>query len=177
MSVSNILIRNVSISDAEALLKIYAYYVKHTAISFEYDVPTLEEFSNRILNITAKYPYLVAECDGDIVGYACAHKFIDRAAYDHSVETTIYIAENLKNHGIGGKLYQKLEEELKVIGIINLYACVAYPEVEDEYLTMNSVNFHQHFGYEICGRFQKCGYKFNRWYDMVWMEKLIGHHE
>ena len=65
---------------------------------------------------------------------------------------------------------------MKEMGILNLYACIAYPEEEDEYLTKNSVRFHEHLGFKEAGRFHKCGYKFNRWYDMVWMEKLIGEH-
>ena len=69
-----------------------------------------------------------------------------------------------------------MERILKLQNILNLNACIAYPEVEDEYLTKNSVEFHQHLGYELIGEFHKCGYKFNRWYNMVWMEKHIGEH-
>ena len=79
--------------------------------------------------------------------------------------------------GIGGKLHAALEEELKNRGFLNTYACIAYPEQEDEYLNKNSVEFHSHLGYRLVGEFYKCGYKFNRWYNMVWMEKLIGEHK
>ncbi len=78
--------------------------------------------------------------------------------------------------GIGRKLHDALEEVLKESGFLNMNACIAYPEVEDEYLTRNSVEFHSHLGYELIGEFHKCGYKFHRWYNMVWMEKIIGEH-
>ncbi|MBR1730051.1 MAG: N-acetyltransferase [Selenomonadaceae bacterium] len=180
MSVSEeIIIRNVDLNDAKELLRIYAYYVKTTAISFEYDVPTIEEFTERIKKISLKYPYIVAEMKNatifgdEVIGYAYANTFIDRAAYDHCVELTIYLNHKFQGQGIGKKLYQYLQNELKAMKILNLYACVAYPLVEDEFLTMNSVNFHKHLGFEICGHFKKCGYKFDRWYDMVYMEKII----
>ena len=74
------------------------------------------------------------------------------------------------------ELIAKLEKEMKERGFLNLYACIAYPEVEDEYLTKNSARFHEHLGYELVGKFHKCGYKFGRWYHMIWMEKIIGEH-
>ena len=78
--------------------------------------------------------------------------------------------------GYGKELYEALEKALKAQNITNLYACIGYPEVEDQYLTKNSVQYHEHLGYRFIGTFKKCGYKFNRWYDMVWMEKMIGEH-
>lgn len=170
---ANIEIRPANVSDAKELLGIYSYYVEKTAISFEYDVPTAEEFEGRIRNISEKYPYLVAVCDGKIVGYAYAGVFKNRAAYDHCVETTIYLAQGVEKQGIGKKLYDQLETELKARGIKNLYACIAVCDVEDEYLTNNSWQFHEHIGYTLVGRFHKCGYKFDKWYDMIWMEKFV----
>jgi len=170
-------IRKVELKDAKRLLEIYDYYVKNTAITFDYETPRLNEFENKIINITKKYPYLVIEEDGVIKGYAYAYIFKDRKAYDHSCETTIYIDKNNHKNGLGKMLYQRLEEELKKIGIKNLYACIGYPEKEDEYLNYNSRDFHRHLGYETIGEFHKCGYKFNRWYNMIWMEKLIDSHE
>jgi phosphinothricin acetyltransferase len=73
-------------------------------------------------------------------------------------------------------LYEALEEKLKEIGILNLYACIGYPVEEDEYLTKNSAEFHAHLGYTKVGEFHKCGYKYGRWYDMIWMEKIVGEH-
>ena len=173
-----ITIRPVNRSDAKELLDIYSYYVENTAITFEYDTPSIEEFTERIVNITKKYPYLCICSDDKIVGYAYAGVFKDRAAYMKSVETTIYIDRNCKKSGLGRMLYEALEEELKKIGILNLYACIAYPvDKDDEYLTKNSAEFHEHLGYSLVGRFHKCGIKMNRWYDMIWMEKMIGAHE
>mgnify|MGYP002524580912 CR=1 FL=1 len=170
------IIRKAVPNDAEALLKIYAPYVKDTAVTFEYDVPTIGEFKNRIANITKKYPYLVAIRDNKIVGYTYANTFKDRAAYDYAVETTVYVDKSCKKSGIGKALYLELEKALAAKNIINLYACIAYPENDDEYLTKNSVQFHEHLGYKLVGRFHKCGYKFGRWYDMVWMEKFLSAH-
>ena len=169
-------IRTARESDAEALLKIYAPYVTGTAITFEYDVPSVEEFRSRINRTREKYPYLVAEMDGVPVGYAYAGVFKGRAAYDWAVETSIYVSQDRKRCGIGRQLYQELEKRLKEQNILNLYACVAYTRAEDEYLTNDSVAFHQKSGYTLVGEFHRCGYKFNRWYDMVWMEKFIGEH-
>ena len=73
-------------------------------------------------------------------------------------------------------LHSALENELKSRGVLNMYACIAYPKVEDEYLDKNSEKFHKHLGYRLVGEFYDCGYKFNRWYNMIWMEKMIGEH-
>lgn len=171
-----LVIRSVVPEEAGRLLEIYSYYVERTAISFEYEVPTEEEFRHRIENTLKKYPYLVAEQNGKIQGYAYAGPFAKRAAYGWSCELSVYLDQYARKCGIGRKLYESLEERLKEMGMLNLYACIAYPEEEDEYLTKNSVRFHEHLGFKEVGRFHKCGYKFNRWYDMVWMEKLIGEH-
>lgn len=123
-----------------------------------------------------KYPYLVAEMDGYVVGYAYAGRFVGRAAYDWSVETTIYLDRGMRGRGIGRRLYGALEEALKDMGVLNLNACIAYPEKEDEYLTRSSAEFHARLGYRQVGELRLCGYKFGRWYNMIWMEKLIGEH-
>ena len=171
-----ITIRTATLSDAQALLNIYAPYVKHTAITFEYDVPSVEEFAFRIKNTLQKYPYLVAEKNGRLLGYAYASPFHERPAYDWAVETSIYVDQNIKHQGIGRRLHDTLEDALRSQGILNMNACIAYPPEEDEYLDRNSVEFHTHMGYRLVGEFYKCGYKFHRWYNMVWMEKLIGNH-
>lgn len=169
-------IRLANKEDAGRLLEIYGHYVRNTAISFEYVVPSVEEFSGRIENTLRKYPYLVLEEDGMIQGYAYAGVFKGRAAYDHSCEVSIYLALNAKGRGYGRMLYEALEEKLKAQGIRNLYACIASPIIEDEYLTGNSERFHRHLGYKRVGEFHECAYKFNRWYNMIWMEKIIGKH-
>jgi len=172
----NIRIRTAGSDDAESILSVYAPYVKNTAITFEYDVPTVSEFRMRIENTLRKYPYLVAEKSGKIIGYAYTGSFVGRAAYDWSAETTIYLGDDAKGIGLGRRLYERIEEISKAQHILNLYACIAYPEIDDKYLTGNSVAFHKHMGYEAVGKFHRCGYKFGRWYNMVWMEKLLGEH-
>lgn len=171
-----IIIRTADRVDVGGVLAIYAPYVRETAITFEYEVPGEDEFAERMEKTLQKYPYLVAEQAGCIVGYAYAGSFHTRPAYGWGVETSIYVDKNKKNCGIGGKLHQSLEDILREQGILNLNACIAYPAVEDEYLTKNSVGFHEHLGYRLVGEFYKCGYKFHRWYNMVWMEKHIGEH-
>ena len=171
-----ITIRTATLSDAQALLNIYSPYVEHTAITFEYDVPSVEEFASRIKNTLQKYPYLVAEKNGRLLGYAYASPFHERPAYVWAVETSIYVDQNIKHQGIGRRLHDALEDALRSQGILNMNACIAYPPEEDEYLDKNSVEFHTHMGYRLVGEFYKCGYKFHRWYNMVWMEKLIGNH-
>ena len=169
-------IRVATTDDTKELLDIYAPYVTKTAISFEYDVPSLEEFESRITNILKKYPYLVAESDDGILGYAYTHAFVGRAAYDWSAETTIYLKEGKTKMGIGRMLYEALERISRAQNILNLNACIGYPETPDEHLTMNSVQFHEHMGYRMVGTFHNCGYKFGTWYHMVWMEKMIDEH-
>lgn len=171
------MIRIATKEDAKALLDIYKYYVEQTTITFEYETPSVEEFERRIENTLKKYPYLVEEEDGKIYGYTYAGPFKERAAYDWSMETTIYVDKDARGKGIGKKLYKALEKILGMQNIINVDACITYPEQEDEYVTKNSAQYHTHLGYHMVGRFYKSGYKFGRWYDMVWMEKYIGKHE
>ncbi|WP_408071483.1 GNAT family N-acetyltransferase [Butyrivibrio sp. JL13D10] len=169
-------IRDVKLEDADRLLDIYGYYVLNTAITFETEIPTKQEFQRRITGITSKYPYLVLESEGVIYGYAYAGVFKDRAAYDKSCELTIYIDNSAKKKGYGKALYAVLEKRLAEIGIENLYACIGDPVVADDYLDNNSEMFHAHLGFRKIGTFYKCGYKFGNWYNMIWMEKLIGNH-
>ncbi len=170
-------IRNATIDDAERILEIYDYYVRNTAITFEYDTPTIAEFKERMRATMKKYPYLVILKDEYIEGYAYAGAFVGRAAYDWSCEMTVYLDHNAQKYGLGRKIYEALENELHRMGILNLYACIAFPEKDDEYLTTNSADFHAHLGFVKVGEFHKCGCKFNRWYNMIWMEKIIGKYE
>lgn len=172
-----ILVRDVNICDANSLLKIYEYYVLNTAITFEVIPPSLDEFKNRIEKISKNYPYICILEDGKIVGYAYSHEFYGREAYKFSNEVTIYIDKDYHGKGYGKLLYNELEKRLKEKGILNLYACIASTKIEDMYLNNNSESFHNHLGYKRIGLFTKCGYKFNRFYDMIWMEKMIGDHK
>jgi len=173
---AEITLRIAEEADAPELVKIYAPYVEDTAVSFEYDVPSAEEFAGRMRRVLRKYPYIVAESGGKILGYSYAGTFNPRAAYDWSVETTIYLRTDQKRKGIGSFLYDAMEELLKEQGILNLNACIGYPDTEDAHLTRDSVKFHEKRGFRMVGEFHDCGCKFGRWYSMVWMEKMIGSH-
>ena len=175
--VDDISIRFAKTEDARELLKIYAYYVTDTAISFETEVPSEEEFKLRIEEVLKSYPFIVACKDDEILGYAYLHSFVGRKAYELSAETTIYLNPDKKKMGIGKKLYSVLEDIAKAQNITNLYSCIGYVDKEDEYLNNNSVQFHEHIGFRMVGKFENCGHKFGRWYHMVWMEKIIGEHK
>lgn len=174
--IDDISIRFAKPEDTKELLKIYAYYVTDTAISFETEVPSEEEFKLRIEEVLKSYPFIVACKDDEILGYAYLHSFVGRKAYELSAETTIYLNPDKKKMGIGKKLYSVLEDIAKAQNITNLYSCIGYVDKEDEYLNNNSVQFHEHIGFRMVGKFENCGHKFGRWYHMVWMEKIIGEH-
>ena len=174
MASIDLTIRMATPEDAEALLGIYGPYVQNTAVSYEYEIPSVEEFTARIRRTLKTYPYLAAVYQGEIAGYAYASRLHERKAYDWAVETSIYVRQDLRGMHVGKRLYDALEELLKCQNVLSVNACIAYPEVEDEYLTRNSVRFHERMGYKLIGHFHRCAYKFNRWYDMVWMEKALG---
>ena len=134
-------IRAAKPEDVERLLAIYAPYVEKTAVTFEYDVPSAEEFRGRIVSVLARFPYLAAEKDGEVLGYAYAGPFHSRAAYGWSVETSIYVDPARKRMGLGGKLHRALENVLREQGFLNMNACIAVPEKDDEYLTATAWSF------------------------------------
>lgn len=163
-------IRTATWQDAQKLLEIYAPYVEHTLVTFEYKVPTVEEFRKRIRLTLEKYPFLVAEDPDGILGYAYASPFKSRDAYSWSAETSIYIKEGCHRRGVGRALYTTLEELLAKQHICNLCACISYPHPE-------SIAFHKSFGYHMAAHFTASGYKAGKWQDMVWMEKNLCPHE
>ncbi len=168
-------IRLAAADDAEAILAIYAPYVRDTAITFEYDVPGLGEFRSRVTETLKNYPYLVAEEDGNIVGYAYAGPVRTRAAYRHSAEMTVYVARECRRRGIGKKLYRELEKLLLRQNVFAVYACVTSSvRADDPYVTDASVRFHEKMGYAETGVFHQCGNKFGRWYGVIWLEKNLG---
>lgn len=172
----DIIIRDAKVTDAKAIQTIYTPYVETTAITFEYNVPSEEEFCRRIETVLQKYPWIVAMVNGKVVGYAYASAFKPRDAYQWAIETSIYVDNNNKRSGIGRQLHEALEQRLKMQGILNMNACISFIDPEDEYLTQDSVRFHERLGYQKVAHFHQCGKKFNRWYDMIWMEKMIGEH-
>lgn len=114
-------------NDAAALIAIYAPYVEKTAITFEYDVPSVEEFSGRIEKTLERYPYLLAEEEGVILGYAYASTYYGREAYNWAIELSVYVADENCGRGIGKQLYDKLEEILEQQGFVHFLACIALP--------------------------------------------------
>ena len=160
-------IREADAADAARLLEIYAYYVQNTAITFEYDVPSLSEFQRRIRNTKRRYPYLVIERDGVIRGYAYAGPFVGRAAYDWSCELSIYLDREYRGDGLGRRLYGMLMEILKLQGVRNVYGCVTIPNPRSERL-------HGSMGFEKLGTFHHTGCKNGRWVDVAWYERQIG---
>ena len=157
-------IRQATTADVPQILAIYAPYVENTAISFEYTVPTLVEFTQRFENITAQFPWLVWEENGNILGYAYGSLPFERAAYQWCAEASIYLRPEAQGRGIGRKLYAALEEILKNQGYRKVYAIIT---------TANepSIAFHQAVGYRHTATMPDCGYKFGKWYGTVWMEK------
>lgn len=170
---SEYIVRDVRIEDAERLVEIYSYYVLNTAVSFEYEVPSVSEFEERIKHTIEKYPYLVCEKDNKIVGYVYAGAYSVREAYTWTATTSIYLDKDYRRQGIGALLYKEIEKRLKEKGIINLLAGVAYVEDEDEYLSHDSFKFHENQGYTEVAHMKTVGKKFDRWYDLLWYQKKI----
>ena len=168
-------IRLASVDDAEAILAIYAPYVRNTAITFEYEVPDPEEFRSRVRDTLKNYPYLVAAEGGSIVGYAYAGPIRKRAAYQHCAEMSVYIDQQYRRHGIGRSLYLELEKRLIRQNVFSLYAGVTTSDrPDDAYVTDGSSRFHGRMGYTKIGEYPLCGYKFGRWYSVAWFEKSLG---
>ncbi|HFI0621254.1 TPA: N-acetyltransferase family protein [Streptococcus suis] len=161
-------IRSAQIEDAADLVAIYAPYVETTAITFETEVPTVADFVSRIEKTLVKFPYLVAVEDGKIIGYAYASTYYARAAYDWTVELSVYVSREVRGKGIGSLLYDALEEELTARGFKNFLACIALPNPA-------SLALHKKRGYEQVAHFNNVGYKFDTWHDIVWLQKsLVG---
>ena len=159
-------IRFAKPSDARFLLDIYAPYVENTAITFEYEVPTIEDFATRIEKTLEKYPYLIAEEDGIVFGYAYASTYYARAAYDWAVELSVYVSQEARGQGVGTRLYDALEDLLEQMGYIHFLACISLPNEA-------SLALHRKRGYQQVAHFPKIGYKFDRWHDIVWLQKSL----
>lgn len=158
----NIKFRMADVSDAEAILKIYEPYVTDTAITFEYDVPSVKEFRNRIKETLEGYPYIVCLYKDQIIGYAYAHRYGERAAYQWDVELSIYLDMTYKSLGLGKLLYNKVIEIVKLQNVRNIYACITSANEK-------SLKFHEKLGFEFIGTFKNTGYKFDNWYGVTWM--------
>jgi L-amino acid N-acyltransferase YncA len=159
-------IRSASIEDAAAIQRIYAPIVAETTISFEDVPPTVEEMAARIASILQTHPYLVAVNDGTVCGYVYASAHAGRAAYRHSVNTTVYIAQEAQRSGVGRALYTALLPELKRRGFHAAFAGIALPNPA-------SVALHESVGFEALGVYREVGFKFGRWHDVGWWQRLL----
>ena len=178
---------------ADAVCAIYAPYVRDTATTFDLEPPTVEEMEQKIATILEERPFLVAEiersdagaasasshdeaCDSEafaVIGYSYASPFRPRKAYLHSIETSVYLAPEAKGFGLGTRLYNALEEILRLQNVYNANACVTCIEPADETCPSTSRIFHERRGYVQCAHIPNCGHKFGRWYDILWLQKQL----
>ncbi len=161
--------RPATIEDAAAILAVYAPYIE-TPITFEYTLPSVAEFAQRIEKIASFYPYLVCEEKGRIIGYAYAGRYRERKAYDWSLELSIYLAPECRGRGIGKKLYTMLLELLKRQGIKTVYGVITTPNAASEGL-------HERLGFQKIGVFRNTGFKKGQWYSVAWYEKELSPYE
>ena len=159
-------IRFAKMEDLTQILAIYAPYVEETAVSFEYIVPTMEVFAARFQNITAQYPWLVWEEDGEVLGYAYGSAPFERAAFSWCAESSIYLRRDCRGRGIGKKLQLALEALLQMQGYQLLYALVTTDNPA-------SIAFHKALGFTHLAEFPGCGWKLNAWHGLVWLEKRL----
>ncbi len=161
-------IRKVNDTDYIEIREIYSYYVSETAVSFEFFVPSLEEFKNRVEKISSKYPYIVAEDNGEVIGYAYGSEaYNERAACSWDSDVSVYVRADYHGKGIGRRLYAALEQMLKMLGYVTVYALVT-GENKDSCL------FHEKVGYTQVGCLPHTGYKMGRWHSIYFYSKLIG---
>ena len=159
-------IRFAKMEDIPQILAIYAPYVEATAISFEYTVPTVEEFTARFQNITAQYPWLVWEEDGQVLGYAYGSAPFERKAFSWCAESSIYLRADQRGKGLGKKLQLTLETLLQAQGYQILYALVTTD-------IPASIAFHKALGFSFLAEFPGCGWKLDAWHGLVWLEKRL----
>lgn len=159
-------IRFATPADVPAILAIYAPYITNSVVSFEYEVPTLAEFSERVRAIQTQFPYVVAERDGRVLGYAYASKHRDRTAYQWSVETSVYVHPDGHRQGIARQLYTTLLAYLRRQGYINAFAGITAPNPESE-------AFHRVMGFEYLGTFTNIGYKMGAWHSVAWFQLVL----
>ena len=160
------LIRPANLADAPAMLAIYLPVVKETAISFELEAPTLQEFEARVAKCARGWAWLVAEQGGRILGYAYGSAHRERAAYQWSTETSAYVHPHARGTGVGKALYQALIPELAAKGYCNAYAGISLPNAA-------SVALHQSVGFCAIGQFPSVGRKFGRWHDVGWFHRRL----
>ncbi len=159
-------IRFVRPEDVRRLLEIYNQSID-TPITFEVELPSADDFLQRIKNISRDYPYIVWEMDGRVMGYAYAHRYKERSAYQWGAELSVYIDSGAVGHGGGRKLYGALIELLRLQNVKTVYGCVTAGNPASDGL-------HYAMGFHLAGTFKKAGFKNDRWHDVYWYEKSIG---
>lgn len=161
-------LRFATLADAEQILDIYTPYILHTAVTFEYEVPSLEAFRARMERTMdqGRYPYLVCEDRGRLAGYAYAHPFAERAAYGWSVELSVYIAGDYQRRGVASVLYGALLKLLTAQGYQMAYAIIGTPNETSE-------AFHRALGFQPCGELHCSGFKLGEWRDTLYYEKPL----
>ena len=152
--------------DAAGILAVYAPYIRETAVTFETEVPALAAFERRVAEIGADFPYLVLEVDGELAGYAYAHRQAERAAYAWNAELSIYLAGKWRGRGLGAPLYRLLESLLAMQGYVNLYGVITASNA-------GSIRLHEKLGYRQTGLHEKTGWKFGQWHDVAWLHKRV----
>ncbi len=163
-------IRFATPADAPAILDIYAPYITDTCISFEYEVPPITGFAERIRIIQQQLPYLLADVNGQVLGYAYASRHRDRSAYQWSVDTSVYVCRDGHRQGIARQLYTTLFEVLRRQGYYNAYAGITLPNAPSE-------AFHRTMGFEPIGTYTNVGYKFGAWHDVGWFQLTLQPHD
>ena len=156
--------------DAAGILAVYAPYIRETAVTFETEVPAPDAFTARVAGICADFPYLVLEVDGELAGYAYAHRQAERAAYAWNAELSIYLAGKWRGRGLGAPLYRLLERLLAMQGYVNLYGVITASN-------RGSIAMHEKLGYRQIGLHEKTGWKFGQWHDVAWLYKRVGEGE
>ena len=155
------MIRLATLDDAAAVAAIYHPYVESTVISFEVVPPTEDDMRTRMRGILARFPWLVAEDQGRVVGFAYASAHSERAAYQWSVNTAVYLHEDAHRSGIGRALYATLFPMLVGQGFMNAYAGITLPNAK-------SVGLHEAMGFRLVGVYQNVGFKAGQWHDVGW---------
>jgi phosphinothricin acetyltransferase len=161
------MIRIATEADVPQMLAIYAPYVLNTAVTFELEVPTKEEFAARIQNTLCNFPYLVAEDQGEILGYAYADAAFERRAFGYLADLSVYLHPDACGRGAGKRLYGLLEQILERQGYCRVYGLVTEEN-------RGSCDFHEALGYREIARFHNAGKKFGRWYGVVWLKRYFG---
>jgi L-amino acid N-acyltransferase YncA len=152
--------------DSAACAEIYSRFVRETAISFEAEPPSVTEMARRITGTSSRYPWLVAELDGAVAGYAYASAFRERAAYRWAVEVTVYVDGSHHRRGIGRALYESLFERLAAQGFRMACGGITLPNPA-------SVALHESVGFEPVGVYRAIGWKFGRWHDVAWYQRAL----